>query len=208
MNHFKDKQFQQDVIIVAVGYYLRYNLSYREVQELLYDRGINVVTLRFIGGFKNTVKSSIISGKRKINSPSIRGKWMKFYIKIKGRWHYLYRAIDADGLTLDIWLRKKRDTQAAYAFLKRLHKQFGQPRVIVTDKAPSIGSAFRKLQRNGLYTKTEHRTVKYLNNLIEQDHRPIKRRNKFYQSLRTASSTIKGMETIRGIYKKNRRNGI
>ncbi|MDU6594149.1 MAG: IS6 family transposase, partial [Streptococcus salivarius] len=202
------KQFQQDVIIVAVGYYLRYNLSYREVQELLYDRGINVVTLRFIGGFKNTVKSSIISGKRKINSPSIRGKWMKFYIKIKGRWHYLYRAIDADGLTLDIWLRKKRDTQAAYAFLKRLHKQFGQPRVIVTDKAPSIGSAFRKLQRNGLYTKTEHRTVKYLNNLIEQDHRPIKRRNKFYRSLRTASSTIKGMETIRGIYIKNRRNGI
>ena len=202
MNHFKDKQFQQDVIIVAVGYYLRYNLSYREVQELLYDRGINVVTLRFIGGFKNTVKSSIISGKRKINSPSIRGKWMKFYIKIKGRWHYLYRAIDADGLTLDIWLRKKRDTQAAYAFLKRLHKQFGQPRVIVTDKAPSIGSAFRKLQRNGLYTKTEHRTMKYLNNLIEQDHRPIKRRNKFYRSLRTASSTIKGMETIRGIYIK------
>lgn len=208
MNHFKGKQFQQDVIIVAVGYYLRYNLSYRELQELLYDRGINVVTLRFIGGFKNTVKSSIISGKRKINSPSIRGKWMKFYIKIKGRWHYLYRAIDADGLTLDIWLRKKRDTQAAYAFLKRLHKQFGQPRVIVTDKAPSIGSAFRKLQRNGLYTKTEHRTVKYLNNLIEQDHRPIKRRNKFYRSLRTASSTIKGMETIRGIYIKNRRNGI
>ena len=50
-------------------------------------------------------------------------------------------------------------------------------------------------QSVGLYTKTEHRTVKYLNNLIEQDHRPIKRRNKFYQSLRTASSTIKGMET-------------
>ncbi|MEX1372335.1 DDE-type integrase/transposase/recombinase [Lactobacillus helveticus] len=58
-----------------------------------------------------------------------------------------------------------------------------------------------------LRRKTEHQTVKYLNNLIEQDHRPIKRRNKFYQSLRTASSTIKGMETLRGIYKKNRRNG-
>ena len=70
----------------------------------------------------------------------------------------------------------------------------------MTDKAPSLGSAFRKLQSVGLYTKTEHRTVKYLNNLIEQDHRPIKRRNKFYQSLRTASSTIKGMETLRGIY--------
>ena len=128
------------------------------------------------------------------------------YIKIRGRQHYLYRAINADDLTLNIWLRKKRDTQAAYAFLKRLNKQFEEPRVIVTDKAPSLGSAFIKLQSVGLYTKTEHRTVKYLNNLIEQDHRPIKRRNKFYQSLRTASSTIKGMETLRGIYKKNRRN--
>ena len=77
----------------------------------------------------------------------------------------------------------------------------------MTDKAPSIASAFRKLQKQGLYSETEHRTVKYLNNLIEQDHRPVKRRNKLYQSLRTASSTIKGMETIRGIYKKNRRNG-
>ena len=84
MNHFKGKQFKKDAIIVAVGYYLRYNLSYREVQELLYDRGINVVTLRFIGGFKNTVKSSIISGKRKINSPSIRGKWMKPISKLRG----------------------------------------------------------------------------------------------------------------------------
>ena len=91
--------------------------------------------------------------------------------------------------------------------LKRLHKQFGQPIVIVTDKAPSIYSAFRKLQNNGLYIKTEHRNVKYLNNLIEQDHQPIMRRYKFYRSLRTASTTIKGMETIRGIYKKNRRNG-
>ncbi len=143
------------------------------------------VILRFIVGCKSTAKSSIIFGS----------------------WHYLYRAIDADGLTLDIWLRKKRDTQAAYAFLKRLHKQFGEPKAIVTDKAPSLGSAFRKLQSVGLYTKTEHRTVKYLNNLIEQDHRSIKRRHKLYQSLRTASTTIKGMETIRGIYKKSRKEG-
>ncbi|MGQ7458516.1 DDE-type integrase/transposase/recombinase, partial [Streptococcus suis] len=70
-----------------------------------------------------------------------------------------------------------------------------------------ITSAFKKLKEYGFYQGTEHRTIKYLNNLIEQDHRPVKRRNKFYQSLRTASSTIKGMETLRGIYKKNRRNG-
>ena len=208
MNHFKGKQFQQDVIIVAVGYYLRYNLSDREVQELLYDRGINVCHTTIYRWVQEYSKILYHLWKKKNKQSFYSWKMDENYIKIKGRWHYLFRAIDADGLTLDIWLRKKRDTQAAYAFLKRLHKQFGQPRVIVTDKAPSIGSAFRKLQRNGLYTKTEHRTVKYLNNSIEQDHRPIKRRNKFYRSLRTASSTIKGMETIRGIYKKNRRNGI
>ena len=68
------------------------------------------------------------------------------YIKIKGRWHYLYRAIDADGLTLDIWLRKKRDTQAAYAFLKRLHKQFGEPKAIVTDRERAFD--FQTSQQN------------------------------------------------------------
>ncbi|KAF3303858.1 DDE-type integrase/transposase/recombinase, partial [Carnobacterium sp. PL17GRE32] len=78
------------------------------------------------------------------------------------KWHYLYRAIDADGLTLDIWLRKKRDTQAAYAFLKRLVKrlvkQFDEPKVVVTDKAPSITSAFNKLKEyGGFYQGTEHR---------------------------------------------------
>jgi putative transposase len=93
------------------------------------------------------------------------------------------------------------------AFLKRLVKQFDEPKVVVTDKAPSITSAFKKLKEYGFYQGTEHRTIKYLNNLIEQDHRPVKRRNKFYRSLRTASTTIKGMEAIRGLYKKTRKEG-
>ena len=63
------------------------------------------------------------------------------------------------------------------------------------------------LYQNGFYQGTEHRTIKYLNNLIEQDHRPVKRRNKFYRSLRIASTTIKGMEAIRGLYKKTRKEG-
>ena len=177
MNHFKGKQFKKDVIIVAVGYYLRYNLSYREVQELLYDRGINVCHTTIYRWVQEYSKVLYYLWKKKNRQSFYSWKMDETYIKIKGRWHYLYRAIDADGLTLDIWLRKKRDTQAAYAFLKRLHKQFGESKAIVTDKAPSLGSAFRKLQSVGLYTKTEHRTVKYLNNLIEQDHHPIKRLN-------------------------------
>ena len=83
MNHFKGKQFQQDVIIVAVGYYLRYNLSYREVQEILYDRGINVSIRRFIVGCKNMANDSIKFGKRKIKNPFIHGKWMKRTSKLK-----------------------------------------------------------------------------------------------------------------------------
>ena len=202
MNHFKGKQFQQDVIIVAVGYYLRYNLSYREVQELLYDRGINVCHTTIYRWVQEYSKILYHLWKKKNKQSFYSWKMDESYIKIKGRWHYLSRAIYGAVLTLYFCLPKKRYTQAAYVFLTRLHKQFGQPRVIVTDKAPSIGSAFRKLQRNGLYTKTEHRTVKYLNNLIEQNHRPIKRRNKFYRSLRTASSTIKGMETFEEYIKR------
>ncbi|EGP5032016.1 IS6 family transposase [Enterococcus faecium] len=208
MNHFKGKQFQQDVIIVAVGYYLRYNLSYHEVQEILYDRRINVSHTTIYRWVQEYGKLLYQIWKKKNKKSFYSWKMDETYIKIKGKWHYLYRAIDADGLTLDIWLRKKRDTQAAYAFLKRLVKQFDEPKVVVTDKAPSITSAFKKLKEyGGFYQGTEHRTIKYLNNLIEQDHRPVKRRNKFYRSLRTASTTIKGMEAIRGLYKKTRKEG-
>lgn len=122
MNHFKGKQFKKDVIIVAVGYYLRYNLSYREVQELLYDRGINVCHTTIYRWVQEYSKVLYYLWKKKNRQSFYSWKMDETYIKIKGRWHYLYRAIDADGLTLDIWLRKKRDTQAAYAFLKRLHK--------------------------------------------------------------------------------------
>ena len=90
---------------------------------------------------------------------------------------------------------------------KEILAQFDEPKVVVTDKAPSITSAFKKLKEYVFYQGTEHRTIKYLNNLIEQDHRPVKRRNKFYRSLRTASPTIKGMEAIRGLYKKTRKEG-
>lgn len=186
------------MIIVAVGYSLRYNLSYRDIQELI--DVCHTTVYRWVQEYRRLLYTI---WKRKNKQSCYSWKIDETYIKIKGKWHYLYSAIDANGLTLDIWLRKKRDTQAAYAFLKRLVKQF----VLVTDKAPSIASAFKKLRKHGYYQRTEHRTVKSLNNLIEQDHRPIKRRNKFYQSLRTALSTIKGMETIRGIYKKSRKEG-
>ncbi len=98
------------------------------------------------------------------------------YVKVKGKWCYLYRAIDKKGQTLVIQLRQKRDTQAAYAFMKRLVRTFGEPTVLTTDKAPSLAFAFKKLKEIGLYKNTFHRTIKYLNNIIEQDHGHVKRR--------------------------------
>ena len=84
VNHFKGKQFQQDVIIVAVGYYLRYNLSYREVQEILYDRGINVSHTTIYRWVQEYGKLLYQIWKKKIDSPSIRGKWMKPISKLRG----------------------------------------------------------------------------------------------------------------------------
>ncbi|EHD29857.1 transposase [Streptococcus pneumoniae GA47502] len=83
MNYFKGKQFQKDVIIVAVGYYLRYNLSYREIQELLYDRGINVCHTTIYRWVQEYSKVLYHLWKKKIDSPSIRGKWMKLISKLK-----------------------------------------------------------------------------------------------------------------------------
>lgn len=207
MTQFKGKQFQEDIIMVAVGYYLMYHLSYREISEIMNDRGITVchtTIYRWVQEY-----SQIIYCLWKKRNKSVGDSWRmdETYIKIKGKWHYLYRAIDSSGLTLDIWLRKNRDSQSAYTFLKRLIKRFGEPRVLVTDKAPSLYCAFNRLQSDGMFVHTIHRTSKYLNNIIEQDHRPIKKRHKSYQSIRTASHTIKGMETIHALYKKSRRNG-
>ncbi|PGT65264.1 IS6 family transposase, partial [Bacillus cereus] len=70
------------------------------------------------------------------------------YIKVKGEWRYLYRAIDQEGYTLDIQLRKTRDHQAAYMFMKRLVKAFGEPTALTTDKAPALLCAFKKLKHN------------------------------------------------------------
>ncbi|CAD5900466.1 transposase (fragment) [Carnobacterium maltaromaticum] len=89
------------------------------------------------------------------------------YIKVKNKSYYLYRTIDSSGLTLDIWLRKKRDNQVAYNFFKRLGKQFGEPKVLVTDKTPSLSCAFKLLRSQGYFISTIHRTSKYLTTITE-----------------------------------------
>lgn len=103
---------------------MRYNLSYREVSEIMKDRGITVCHTT-IYRWVQEYSQSIYCLWKKINK-SVGDSWRidETYMKVKVKWHYLYRAIDSSGLTLDIWLRKNRDKQAAYAFFKRLIKHF------------------------------------------------------------------------------------
>ncbi|ARV91141.1 IS6 family transposase [Bacillus thuringiensis serovar roskildiensis] len=204
MKYFK---FKQGIILVAVGYYYRFSLSYRDVSEILKERGISVhstTIVRWLHEYDNLIYQIW-----KVKNKSARLSWHldETYIKVKGKWRYLYRAIDKDGHTLDIQLRKKRDHQAAYAFIKRLGKHFGEPTVLTTDKAPALLCVFNKLRKQGFYQTTIHCTIKHLNNLIEQDHRHVKRRfarSAGFQNLRHASRTIKGIETIFVLYKKRR----
>lgn len=111
MTHFKGKQFKEDIIMVAVGYYLRYNLSYRDISEILRERGVYVchtTIYRWVQEYNKVLYFLWKKSNRKVGD-----SWRmdETYIKVKGKWYYLYRAIDSSGLTLDIWLRKKRDSQ-------------------------------------------------------------------------------------------------
>ncbi|MGH0945220.1 IS6 family transposase [Bacillus mycoides] len=207
MGYFKGKQFKKDIIFVAIGYYCRFSLSYRDVSEILKERGVSVhptTIMRWVHEYGNLIYQM---WKKKNKSAHHVWHLDETYIKVKGEWCYLYRAIDSDGHTLDVQLRKTRDHQAAYAFMKRVVKHFGEPSVLTTDKASALLCAFKKLKNNGFYVRIKHCTVKHLNNLIEQDHRHVKRRfakSAGFQSIRHASRTIKGIETIQAIYKQRR----
>jgi putative transposase len=126
MNYFRYKQFNKDVITVAVGYYLRYALSYRDISEILRERGVNVHHSTVYRWVQEYAPILYQIWKKKHKKLITNGVLMRRTSKIKGKWSYLYRAIDAEGHTLDIWLRKQRDNHSAYAFIKRLIKQFGK----------------------------------------------------------------------------------
>ncbi|OFD35928.1 Integrase catalytic region [Bacillus mycoides] len=202
-NLFKWKHYQPDIILLTIRWYLRYNLSFRDLVEMMEERGLflaQTTIMRWVHQYGPRIRRHL---KQTNNSWRVD----ETYIKVKGKWCYLYRAIDKDGHTLDIQLRKKRDYQAAYAFMKRLVKTFGEPTDLTTDKAPALLCAFKKLRKQGFYSNTTHCTIKHLNNLVEQDHRHVKRRfakSAGFQNFRHTLRTIKGIETIHALYKQRR----
>jgi transposase-like protein len=129
------------------------------------------------------------------------------YIKVKGKYKYLYRAVDSNGNTIDFMLSAKRDRKAVKRFFKKAlgsnHNQM--PRVITVDKNPAYPIAIHELKNDRILPKNVGlRQIKYLNNIIEQDHRPIKRIVRpmlGFQSFHTATKTLKGIEIMHMIKK-------
>jgi transposase-like protein len=171
---FNDLQHPTDIALLAVLWRLRYKLGFRDVAELLPQRGYEVTheTVRAWESRFAPMLAAQLSAKRR-GRAGVSWYLDKTYVKVAGRWCYLYRAIDRDGDLLDSMLSAHRDKHAARRFLRRLVEVTGRkPLRVTTDHHP----AYRKAIRWILGRKVLHRTNQYLNNCTEQDHRGVKQR--------------------------------
>jgi len=205
---FKWRQFEPEMILLAVGWYLRFSLSYRDVEELLAERGLQTpITSPSGGGSSATPRNWNDVCARDSGEPTTVGEWTKPNIRVKGKWVYLYRAVDSSGATIDFLLSANRDAAAAERLLSKAsgEENHPAPRVINTEKHAGYPSAIVQLKAEGaLEEDCRHRPVQYLNNVLEQDHRAIKRRVRASQHFRSfwgAWRTIAGYEAIHMIRK-------
>lgn len=202
---FKHHRYPAEVILLAVRWYCRYPLSYRDVRDMLGERGINVdatTVFRWVQKFGPEI------AKQSFSRRTWRGQsWHidETNVRIAAAWCYLWRAVDQCGQLIDFRLTKRRDTQAARAFLRQAmdNARLYQPRAIFTDKAQSYAEVIWEInQRRGAGDEILHCDRKWRNNKIESDHAALTRitdPGKGLQSLRTANATLQGVEAMRTI---------
>jgi len=210
MNSFRGRHFQGEIILWAVRWYCKYGISYRELQEMLAERGVNInhtTIYRWVQRYAPEMEKRLRWYWR---NPTDLYSWHldETYVKVNGKWAYLYRAVDQRGHTFDFYLSSRRNTHAAYCFLGKILnnvKKWQIPRVMNTDKAHTYGRAISRLKQEGKCPQDlEHRQVKYKNNVIECDHGKLKRIIKAtlgFKSRKTAYATIKGIEVMRALRK-------
>jgi transposase-like protein len=202
---FKGRHFNHLLIIQAVRWYVAYKLSYRDVCDLMAERGVTVVhttvlrwAQRFVPAFEKQWKNY---------ARSVGSSWRvdETYIKVKGQWRYLYRAVDELGQTVDFLLSKNRDKAAAVRFFKKAIGNNEVPEKITLDGSRASHQAVAELKAEGvLPTQTLVRASKYLNNLIEQDHRMVKQRcypMLGFKTFGNAEVTLSGIELANKIKK-------
>jgi transposase, IS6 family len=201
-NPFRNRQFTAEIILWAVRWYLQFPVSYRDLECMLSDRGVQVdhtTLFRWIQAYAPEMDRRIRPHLHMTN-----GSWRvdETYIRVKGEWVYLYRAVDARGQTIDFLLSPKRDAAAARRFFR---KALRQPhtvnlRTITVDKNAAYPIAMKAMKRDGeLWRFAKLRQVKFLNNIVEQDHRRIKRLVRpglGFQSFMMASRTIASYEVM------------
>jgi putative transposase len=208
MVSFKGTHFPKDVILYAVYFYVRYAVSYRDLEDILAERGVKVdhATLnRWVISYSPALALEAKNRKR-----AVATSWRldETDIKVKGEWVYLYRAVDKFGDTVDFMLSEKRDEAAATAFFRQAIDGNGFPHKVVMDKSGANHAGLENmnclLMLAGLISFIEICQVKYLNNLIEQDHRFIKKITKpmmGFKAFYSARATIEGIETAHMIRK-------
>lgn len=209
MSDSKGRHFEGEIVMWAVRWYCRYGVSYRDLEQMMGERGVVVdhsTIYRWVQKYAPEMEKRLRWQWRQPRSTSWRVD--ETYVKVRGEWAYLYRAVDKLGNTVDFYLSPTRNTAAAKRFLgKALRglKDWEQPTVINMDKAPTYAAALAELKKEGRCPRdVQHRQVNYLNNVIEADHGKLKqliRPVRGFKSLKTAYTTIKGFEVMRALRK-------
>ena len=175
-NLFRYFNSSPEVIRLAVMMYIRYPLSLRQVEDLLFKRGIDICheTVRFWWNRFGLVFAAEIKKKRSADLrvwPQWRWHVDEVFVKINGKTHYLWRAVDHEGEVLEVFATKRRDRKAALKFLKRTMKRYGQPKTIVTDRLCSYRAAMMMIGN-----AASQECGRWLNNRAENSHQPFRRR--------------------------------
>ena len=206
-NPFKWRHFQPEIILLVVRWYLRYSLSYRDLEEMMMERGLSLdhtTICRWVQRYAPEIDKRSRPYLKQTND-----SWRvdETYVKVRGKWMYLYRAVDSTGQTLDFLLNQTRSTRAAKRFFRKVlsRPHITAPRIINVDKNSTYIGAVHDLKREKLSPeKCKRRPSQYMNNIIEQDHRLLKRKIKpglGFSSYPTAWRTIRGYEAMHMIRK-------
>jgi transposase-like protein len=202
---FKHRHFDQEIIQLCVRWYLTYKLSYRDLRAILAERGIDLAHTTIMRWVQRYVPEFTKRWQRYARPVGRSWRIDETYIKIKGNWAYLYRGVDKDGQTIDFFLSARRDIAAAKRFLQQAIEKRGIPQKITLDGYAASHVAVGELQEEGtLPAKLLVRTNRYLNNVIEQDHRRVKQRVRpmlGFKRFAHAAVTISGIELVHQIKK-------
>ncbi len=190
-NPFRYFKTSPEVIRLAVMLYVRFPLSLRNVEDLLHERGIDVSheTVRFWWNRFGPIFAAQIRRKRAQSLrafPQWRWHLDEVFVRINGRVHYLWRAVDHEGEVLEAYVTKTRNRKAGLRFLRKAMKRHGRPETIVTDRLRSYRAALKAL---GM--EQRHETSRWCNNRVENSHQPLRRRERAIQRFRRMGSLQK-----------------